>query len=119
MTRYIQFTTGDRDGSTILVEVDQEEIAPSEGLEKIGIQERLQDTVVTAQATFSKTIKQAIQSNVQGFIDAVESLPNPPTEVEITFGLKATGEVGNIAVGKAGGEVNYTVKLSWKSPFNP
>lgn len=35
--------------------------------------------------------------------------------MEITFGLKATGEVGNniFAVGKAGVEANYKVTLRW------
>ena len=32
----------------------------------------------------------------------------------MTFSLKATGEVGNFAVAKAGAEANYTVKLTWK-----
>jgi hypothetical protein len=32
----------------------------------------------------------------------------------MTFGLKATGEVGNFAVAKACAEANYTVKLTWK-----
>ena len=37
-------------------------------------------------------------------------------EVEVTFGLKATGEIGNyiFAVGKAGMEANYTVTLKWR-----
>jgi hypothetical protein len=36
--------------------------------------------------------------------------------LEISFSLKATGELGNVAVGKAGGEANYNVKLVWKAP---
>lgn len=114
MTKYIQFTTGDPDGSTVLVEVEQQEVAPPPGLVKAGIREKLVGTVAIAQTTFGTAIKQAIQHNVQTFIEAVNSLSEPPTEVEITFGLKVTGEVGNVAIGKAGGEVNYTVKLAWK-----
>ena len=114
MTRYIQFATGDADGSTVLVEVDQQEVVPPPGLVKAGIKEKLEGTVAMAQSTFATAIKGAIQHNVQAFIEAVHSLPEPPTEVEITFGLKATGEVGNVAIGKTGGEVNYTVKLAWK-----
>ena len=34
--------------------------------------------------------------------------------MEITFGLKATGEVGNLAVGKVAGESNYQVKMVWR-----
>jgi hypothetical protein len=38
--------------------------------------------------------------------------------MEISFGLKATGEAGNVAIGKAGSEANFTVKLVWKSISN-
>jgi hypothetical protein len=34
-------------------------------------------------------------------------------DVEVTFGIKAVGEVGMFAVCKAGAEVNYEVKLKW------
>ncbi|MFN8458696.1 MAG: CU044_2847 family protein [Anaerolineae bacterium] len=36
-------------------------------------------------------------------------------EVEETFGLKATGEAGNFAIGQVGVKVNYTVTLKWKN----
>jgi hypothetical protein len=36
-------------------------------------------------------------------------------EMEITFGLKATGEFGNFAIGQVGAEANYTVTLKWKN----
>jgi hypothetical protein len=119
MTRYIQFPTGDAEGSTILVEVEQAEIMPPAGLVKAGIKEKLDNTVAIAQSTFATAIKSAIQQNVKVFIEAVQGLPEPPTEVEITFGLKATGELGNVAIGKTGGEVNYTVRLAWKQPAKP
>ena len=32
---------------------------------------------------------------------------------EVGFGLKVTGEVGNVAVARAGGEANYDVKFIW------
>lgn len=37
-------------------------------------------------------------------------------EIEVKFGLKATGEVGNsfFAIGKLGTEANYEVTLKWK-----
>jgi hypothetical protein len=114
MTRYIQFQTDDADNFSILVEVDQQEVIPPPGLVKAGIQKNLEGAIAMAQTTFAAAIKGVIQHNVQAFIEAVHSLPEPPTEVEITFGLKATGEMGNVAIGKTGGEVNYTVKLAWK-----
>lgn len=114
MTNYIQFEL-DEKGKTILVEVDEEELLPSEeGLVKVGIRSTAQKAVAVAKSSFSDAIKDAVSSNVEGLICAVNSLSDPPSEVEINFGLKVTGETGNIAVGKAGGEVNYGIKLSWK-----
>lgn len=116
MTSYIQFTT--EDNKTILVEVDEEEISSKKGTVKVGLKENLQGTVAMAQSSFSTAIKSAIKYNAQGFIEAVHSLPKPPSEVEITFGLKVTAEVGNVAVGKINGDTNYAVKLVWKGASN-
>ena len=46
----------------------------------------------------------------------VRKLPelDQPETMEITFGLKATGEVGNVAVARGVGEANYTITLTWK-----
>ena len=116
MARYIQFMTSD--GSPILVEVDEAEVAPQRGVVKAGLKERVQDTagaaVAMAQAAFEEALERVVRHNAQAFIQSVRSIPAPPSEVEITFGLKVTGEVGNVAICKAGGEANYTVKLSWK-----
>ena len=57
-----------------------------------------------------------VAMNVQAFLAAADALEKPPAEMEITFGLKATGEVGNLAVGKIAGESNYQVKMVWRCP---
>lgn len=36
-------------------------------------------------------------------------------QVEITFGVKAMGELGLFAVGKCGAEANYQVTLKWSN----
>jgi hypothetical protein len=55
-----------------------------------------------------------IRRNADVFIKKVRGLSDPPDEVEVTFGLKATGELGNFAVAKAGAEASYTITLTWK-----
>ena len=115
MANYIEFETGDGSGTTILVEVSDEEVSPTQnGLEDIGIGDTFKNRIASAKSTFTDSLKSTIQHNVQAFIEVIASLPEPPTEVEITFGLKATGEIGNVAIGKASSEANYTVKLAWK-----
>jgi glutamate mutase epsilon subunit len=113
MTRYLEFATGD--GESVLVEVDDDEIVPPPGIEKAGlVSKRVGDTVATAAATFEEAIARAVRRNVEALDAAVLALPNAPTELELTFALKATGEVGNLAIAKVGGEANFTVRLAWK-----
>ncbi|MBW4579617.1 MAG: hypothetical protein KME42_08605 [Tildeniella nuda ZEHNDER 1965/U140] len=112
MTQYIEFKTADN--STFLIEVDTAETLPSKGVAKAGLKEKVQSAVATAQTTFEKAVEEVVKHNVQAFINSMRSLSDPPTEVEISFGLKATGEAGNIAIGKLGSEMNYSVKLAWK-----
>lgn len=114
MADYIEFTSA-VDGSTILVEVDEEEVSPQRGgVQKAGLRELATKTLVTAQSSFEDAIQRAIRSNAQVFIEAVQGLSVLPNEVVISFGLKMTGEAGNVAVGKVGGETNYTITLTWK-----
>jgi hypothetical protein len=55
-----------------------------------------------------------VRRNAQAIIDKVKGLSDSPDEVKVTFGLKATGDLGNLAVAKVGAEANYTVELTWK-----
>lgn len=43
-----------------------------------------------------------------------ENVPNQPSEIEISFGLKASGELGSFLVARSGVEANYSVTLKWK-----
>ena len=109
MTHYIQFET--EDGATILVEVAEDETGA--GLVKAGLRDAAQGVVSQAQDSFEQGLE-VVRHNAGAFIKKVRSLSDPPDEVQVTFGLKATGEVGNFAVAKAGAEASYTVKLKWK-----
>ena len=112
MADYIQFNSAD--GTSLLVEVDEDEISSQQGIQKAGLREMVGKSVVMAQTSFEHAIQHAIRYNAQVFLQSIVNLPILPSEAEITFGLKITGEVGNVAVGKTGGETNYTVRLTWK-----
>ena len=48
-------------------------------------------------------------------LNKLKSLHDAPDAIEVTFGLKATGELGgNFFVAKAGLEANYTITLKWE-----
>jgi len=110
MAQYIPFTADD--GSTILVEVAEEETYQA-GVVKAALEEKVQEAVGQTQAVFEDALD-VVRRVAGAFIKKVRSLGDPPDEVEVTFGLKATGEFGTFAVAKAGAEANYTVKLTWK-----
>ena len=112
MARYLQFPASD--GSTVLVEVEEEEVSPPQGVVKAGVQETVQKTVAQAQSAFEGAVDRVVRHNAEAFIQSVRNLTERPDELEVTFGLKATGEMGNFAIAKGSGEVNFTVRLSWK-----
>ncbi len=115
MARYIQYQTAD--GGTVLVEVDDQadDLVPKGGVVQAGlVGEAVGDTIKEVGTKFEDAMD-AVRQNAQTIIDKVRGgLTDPPDEVEVVFGLKATGEVGNFAVAKAGVEANYSVKMTWK-----
>ena len=114
MSRYVEFATAS-DG-LMLVEVDAADLATAAGVEKAGLRDRrATGDVARAASTFEDAVGSALRRSASVLADAIDSLPRRPSEVELTFGLKATGEVGNIAVAKAGGEANFTVRLAWRA----
>jgi hypothetical protein len=112
LSNHIQFTT--EDGNIILMEAEERDLASS-GVAKAGLREAASNAVAEARALFEEAIKSVVRINAETFYKAISNLSHPPSEVEMTFGIKATGEAGNFVITKVGGEANYTFKLVWKS----
>ena len=112
MARYIEYQT--ESGATILVEVE-EKAAVAKGVIPTSrtLGDKIESTVQEVQTKFEDAMS-VVRENAQTIIDKVKGLSDPPDEVEVTFGLKAAGELGNFAVAKASAEANYTVKMKWK-----
>src|ERR1041385_4518718 len=100
MSSYIQFPTVE--GTTILVEVAPSEISNPE-IVKAGLAETLDGAIAKAQEKFDSALERIIRLNADSFFNALKSLTRAPSEIEITFGIKVTGEAGNVAIGKLGG----------------
>ncbi|MFE7077094.1 CU044_2847 family protein [Streptomyces sp. NPDC057620] len=113
MTQYIQFDT--RAGH-LLVEVEGQAVDETEEDEviKAGLGDRIRTSVAAAGSSLEEALVQVIRANARVFVEAAMGLEQRPAEMELTFGVKATGEIGNLAISKAGGEANYTVRLLWK-----
>lgn len=114
MTQYIQFT--DQDGSKLLIETDETEVFSEEGIVKAGLNEVTGKVVTSAQTLIEKAVGEAISVNVRALLQSVRNLAtqDQPESMEVSFALKATGEVGNVAVARGSAEANYTVTLTWK-----
>ena len=107
MARYVEFPT--ESGDTILIEVEE---TTGPGIRKAGIGP--EDLVERADKTFEQALG-SLRASAQAIVRTVSGLAQPPDEVEVTFGLKIAGEVGALAVAKAGGDATYTVKMTWKN----
>jgi hypothetical protein len=120
VTNYLRFASEEGEVADILVEVDATEDLPVASEQNAGLRQwarnQAGDVVAVAQSGFEQAVRRAVGLNVRAFLAAAEALEKPPAEMEITFGLKATGEVGNLAVGKVAGESSYQVKMVWRGP---
>jgi hypothetical protein len=104
MAYYMQFTASHDVDSTILVEVDEDEVSSPEGMVKAGVEEAVKKTVARASSTFEEALKRVVRLNSEAFIQSVHSLSELPDEVEVSFGCKVIGEVGNIAIARGAGK---------------
>lgn len=94
------------DGSTVVIESDE----VGGGVVKAG---RLGDVAERARETFEQAVENARKAALV-IADKVRDLHDSPDKVEVTFGLKASGELNTLVVAKAGIEASYSVKLTWK-----
>ncbi len=104
MSRYVEFDLPD--GSTVVIESDE----PDGGVVKAA---RLGEVAERARETFEQAVENARNAALV-IVDKVRGLYDSPDEVEVTFGLKASGELNTLVVAKAGIEASYSVRLTWR-----
>ena len=105
MSRYVEFPLPD--GSTVILETDE----PERGVVKAGVGEAVKEV----QQTFEEAVENARKAALVILKEVRHlSLHDLPDEVEITFGLKASGELKTLVVARAGTEASYSVRLTWK-----
>lgn len=68
-----------------------------------------------AALSFEKSVT-AVRKMAATMINSMrEGFAEQPEEVQINFGLKASGELGSLVVSRGGMEANYNVSLRWRS----
>ena len=110
---YVQYAT--EDGS-FLVEIDEQSgVSPDDGVIKAGLGDKIEEITDSLQIKFDEALD-VVNHSAKAFARKVKSLPETPDEMELTFGLKATGE-GSLVVSKAGVEANFSIKLTWRKSY--
>ena len=100
MSFYIKYDLGNN------VELWIEADAPTSGVAPAGVG----DLIADAKCKFEDALD-GIKQSAMTIREKLSDLR--ADEVEVSFGIKATGELGNFAIGKVGAEANYEVKLKW------
>ena len=104
MTTFIEYEL--EDGLTILIEAPEDETT--------GVVRVSRDADGNIIKRSEKKFGEALDSiRVQAALMRNKLEDLRADEVEVTFGLTTTGELGNFAVGKVGLEANYQVTLKW------
>ena len=100
--------------SGIYIEVD--DLLPSmSGVAKAGLHDAITRTAAEAGSALKEALKAAINANVSFFKEAISDLAERPDQVELSFGLKISGDLVNVIITKIGAEANYALKLSWRN----
>lgn len=111
MSKYIEFPL--EGGGAILIESPDEPSKAPTGYAQAARGESLKEMAEQAKQSFDASVEN-VRKSADLLVSKLRALSDPPDEMEVGFSLKASGELGNIAIGKAGAEANYTVTLRWR-----
>jgi hypothetical protein len=109
MPKYVEFQL--QDGTTILIESADEKKSAGGGF--VPTARGGDEPTEKAKVTFEQAI-QSIQSSANLLVSKLRDLSQPPDELEVTFSLKTSAEVGTLFVARGGAEASYNVALRWR-----
>ena len=107
MASYVKFTL--EDGTVVYIESSDApkgsgSLIPSRG---VG------DTVEHVTASFEKSVESVRKMASSLITNLRDGFEEKPTEITVSFGLKASADLGNLVVARTGVEANYNVSLRW------
>ena len=109
--RYVEFPLDD--GGSILIETPDQQEKVQSGFVKGAQNDGGRDVAVPATRSFDASVEN-VRKAAELLVNKLRAISSPPDEMTVSFGLKASGDLGNLAIGKVGGEANYAVTLKWK-----
>ena len=107
MSKYVEFPLDG--GGSIVIESTEEPTRSSTGFLR---GEGGYTPANAAQQTFDASVE-AVRKSADLLVTKLHGLSTPPDELTVTFALKASGELGGLAVAKGGAEANFNVTLKW------
>jgi hypothetical protein len=108
MASYVKFEL--EDGTVVYVE-STDTPKGSSGLIPGGRGDHITDQPAVSFDEAVLSIRKMSTSLVQNLLSGFEERPE---EVGISFGIKASGEIGSLVVARGGMEANYNVSLRWR-----
>jgi hypothetical protein len=111
VSKYVEFPL--EGGGSILIEAADEPNRSSAGFLRDGDPRA---NAEKAQQSFDASVE-AVRRSADLLVTKLRDLSTPPDELQITFSLKASGEMGGLTVGKGGAnpDANFSVMLKWQS----
>ncbi|OQY43807.1 MAG: hypothetical protein B6242_14000 [Anaerolineaceae bacterium 4572_78] len=109
MSGYVEYTL--EDGSNVIFEYEDAD----ESMGMSNVSRSSKDKPIPAKKKFEEALA-GIKPWASSLREQLSDLK--ADEVNVSFGLKTTGEAGNFIIGKVGLEANYTVTLKWNNTEN-
>ena len=113
MSKYVEFPL--EDGGTILIESPEDVSKSQAGFVKGGAP---QDEAQPARQSLDESVE-GVRKAANLLVTKLRSLGEPPDEMEVRFNLKASGELGSLAICRGGTDANFGVLLKWKREVKP
>lgn|GEM_PF-689801 len=107
MSKYVEFPL--EGGGNIVIESAEEPTRTGSGFLR---SEEGYTAANTATQSFDASVE-AVRRSADLLVSKLRGLSTPPDELTVAFALKASGELGGLAVAKNGGDANFNVILKW------
>jgi hypothetical protein len=109
--RYIEFPL--ENGGSILIETPDLQEKIQSGFVKGAQAEAAKEAAIQAGQSFDASVEN-VRKAADLLVGKLRALSTPPDDMSVSFGLKASADLGNLAIGKVGAEANYAVTLRWR-----
>lgn len=109
MSKYVEFPL--EGGGSIVIESADEAGRASTGFMRGG--EDAKSAANAAGQSFDASVE-AVRRSADLLVGKLRTLSSVPDEMVVSFALKASSELGGLAVAKGGDEANFHVTLKWE-----